>query len=96
MEVSTTIPDFACGAVLRPRAHSLEGISRAKIRSVKQTVVVILGYIICSAPAIIIQLWKAWIDGEQHIGMYLGFVIQLQTFRLHFFRQIIATNGIFG
>ena len=69
MEVSNTIPDFACA--IRPRAHSLEGISRAKIRSVKQTVVVILGYIICSAPAILVQLWKAWIKGEQHLSKYL-------------------------
>ena len=64
-----TIPNFACST--RPRAHSLEGISRAKIRSVKQTIVVILGYIICSAPAIIVQLWKAWIMGEHQLGVYL-------------------------
>ena len=70
VEVSTTIPDFACSAI-RPRVHSLEGISRAKIRSVKQAVVVILGYIICSAPAIIVQLWKAWIRGEHHLGTSL-------------------------
>lgn len=49
---------------MRPRASSLEGISRAKIRSVKQTVVVIVSYIICSAPTVLVQLWKAWIDGS--------------------------------
>ena len=46
----------------------MEGISRAKIKSVKQTIVVILGYVVCSAPAIIIQLWKAWIKGEHQLS----------------------------
>ena len=36
MELSSTLPDFANS--FRPRAHSLEGISRAKIKSVKQTI----------------------------------------------------------
>ena len=52
---------------MRPRASSLEGISRAKIRSVKQTVVVIVSYIICSAPTVLVQLWKAWVDGSQEL-----------------------------
>lgn len=35
-------------------------ISRAKINTVKQTVLVIAIYIICSAPFICVQLWAAW------------------------------------
>ena len=43
-----------------PRSHSVKGISRAKIKTVKLTVVVIVGYILCSAPFICVQLWTAW------------------------------------
>ena len=53
---------------MRPRASSLEGISRAKIRSVKQTVVVIVSYVICLAPTVLVQLWKAWVDGSQALN----------------------------
>lgn len=66
IEPSTALPDFACS--FRPRAHSLEGISRAKIKSVKQTIVVIVGYVVCSVPAVVIQLWAAWIQGEHQLG----------------------------
>ncbi|KAJ1523630.1 hypothetical protein ONE63_001473 [Megalurothrips usitatus] len=42
----------------QPRTNPL--ISRAKINTVKQTVLVIAIYIICSAPFICVQLWAAW------------------------------------
>ncbi|CAB4065607.1 AVPR1A [Lepeophtheirus salmonis] len=42
---------------LKPRTHSIQGISRAKIKTIKLTVVVIAGYIACSAPFICVQLW---------------------------------------
>lgn len=45
---------------LCPRAHSTQGISRAKIKTVKLTVSVIVGYIISSAPFTCVQLWGAW------------------------------------
>ena len=41
------------------RSHSVQGISKAKIKTVKLTVVVIVGYIVCSAPFICVQLWAA-------------------------------------
>ena len=44
----------------RPRTHSVEGISRAKIKSVKQTVVIIAGYVACSTPAVAVQMWAVW------------------------------------
>ena len=66
MELSSALPDFANS--FRPRAHSLEGISRAKIKSVKQTIVVITSYVIFSAPAVIVQLWRAWIQGQNQLG----------------------------
>ena len=67
---ASLLPEFSGkSSSIRPRAHSLEGISRAKIRSVQQTVVVIVSYIICSAPVVLVQLWNAWINGSQHLGM---------------------------
>ena len=36
------------------------GISRAKIRSIQQTVVVILMYIASSMPFVFVQLWAVW------------------------------------
>ena len=62
----STFVDFANS--FRPRAHSLEGISRAKIKSVKQTIVVITGYVLFSGPAVIVQLWRAWIQGQNQLG----------------------------
>lgn len=46
--------------VYNPRTHSVKGISRAKIKTVKLTVVVILCYIVCSSPFIAAQLWATW------------------------------------
>jgi hypothetical protein len=47
-----------------------EIISRAKIRSVKLTLVVIMCYILCSAPFVIGQIMVAF--GSAHIRSYLG------------------------
>lgn len=35
-------------------------LSRAKIKTVKLTVVVIVGYIVCSTPFICVQLWATY------------------------------------
>ena len=40
--------------------NDLSGISRAKMRSVQQMVVVVLTYIISSTPFIFAQLWMVW------------------------------------
>jgi len=45
---------------LQPRVHSMRGISRAKIKTVKLTVVVIVCYVVCSSPFICAQLWATW------------------------------------
>jgi hypothetical protein len=47
-------------ATFAPRSSSIKGISRAKIKTVKLTVVVIVGYIVCSAPFICVQLWATF------------------------------------
>ncbi|XP_065290361.2 oxytocin receptor-like [Dermacentor albipictus] len=43
-----------------PRSHSVRGLSRAKIKTVKITIVVILLYIVCSSPFICVQMWMHW------------------------------------
>jgi len=40
--------------------EDLTGISRAKMRSVQQTVVIILTYVASSTPFIFAQLWAVW------------------------------------
>ncbi|KAH6940051.1 hypothetical protein HPB50_024500 [Hyalomma asiaticum] len=50
-----------------PRSHSVSGLSRAKIKTVKITVVVILLYIVCSSPFICVQMWMHW-SPEVDIG----------------------------
>ena len=49
----------------------MEGISRAKIKSVKQTVIIILGYIICSTPAVGVQIWAVWYQPEEGLSEYI-------------------------
>jgi arginine vasopressin receptor 1A len=43
-----------------PRVNTFNRLSRAKIKTVKITVVVILCYVICSSPFICVQLWAYW------------------------------------
>lgn len=52
---STPKPHSHC-----PRSHSIRTISNAKIKTVKLTVVVVLGYLACSAPFVFVQLYTAW------------------------------------
>ena len=50
-------PITVVGPVSCPRSHSTRAISNAKIKTVKLTVVVVAGYLICSAPYVCIQLY---------------------------------------
>ena len=52
---------------LMPRTHSHKNISRAKIKTVKLTVAVIMGYILCSAPYVCVQLYAVF--GSPSQGM---------------------------
>lgn len=45
---------------MHPRVHSMRGISRAKMKTIKLTVVVIACYVVCSSPFICAQLWATW------------------------------------
>ncbi|KAJ8408157.1 hypothetical protein AAFF_G00263850 [Aldrovandia affinis] len=51
------------GAVVQPLssgASSVAGVSKARIKTVKMTVVIVLTYIICWTPFFIVQLWSVW------------------------------------
>ena len=58
-DATSTANDDLNGIISKP-SDFVETISRAKIRSVQQTVVIILAYIISSAPFIFCQLWAVW------------------------------------
>ncbi|XP_009002391.1 vasopressin V1a receptor [Callithrix jacchus] len=51
---------FQKGFLLAPCVSSVKSISRAKIRTVKMTFVIVTAYIICWAPFFIIQMWSVW------------------------------------
>uniref|UniRef100_A0A4W5LM07 Arginine vasopressin receptor 2b, tandem duplicate, 1 n=1 Tax=Hucho hucho TaxID=62062 RepID=A0A4W5LM07_9TELE len=51
------------GIVTKPlpsRASSVAGVSKARIKTVKMTVVIVLVYIICWTPFFTVQLWSVW------------------------------------
>ncbi|XP_056129620.1 vasopressin V2 receptor [Lampris incognitus] len=45
------------------RASSIAGVSKARVKTVKMTVAIVLAYIICWAPFFTVQLWSVW-DAE--------------------------------
>ncbi|XP_059472909.1 oxytocin receptor-like [Neocloeon triangulifer] len=57
---------------LQPRVHSIRGISRAKLKTVKLTVVVIMCYVVCSSPFISAQLWATWDPDAIHSPFWSG------------------------
>ncbi|KAF7463928.1 Hypothetical predicted protein [Marmota monax] len=48
------------GILVAPCVSSVKTISRAKIRTVKMTFVIVTAYILCWAPFFIIQMWSVW------------------------------------
>ncbi|XP_045645637.1 vasopressin V1a receptor [Ursus americanus] len=53
---------FHKGFLLAPCISSVKNISRAKIRTVKMTFVIVTVYIVCWAPFFILQMWSVWDD----------------------------------
>uniref|UniRef100_A0AAZ1X7K7 G-protein coupled receptors family 1 profile domain-containing protein n=1 Tax=Oreochromis aureus TaxID=47969 RepID=A0AAZ1X7K7_OREAU len=52
-------------AVSKPpssRASSVAGVSKARVKTVKMTVVIVLAYILCWTPFFTVQLWSVWDD----------------------------------
>ena len=80
---SSTKDDINSGSasnnkMLRPRSHSTKNISKAKIKTIKLTMAVILGYIICSAPFCLAQIWSVFIN--PNIGKLVFFYNILKSF----------------
>ncbi|XP_001520677.2 vasopressin V1a receptor [Ornithorhynchus anatinus] len=46
--------------LLTPCVSSIKSISRAKIRTVKMTLVIVTVYVVCSAPFFVVQMWSTW------------------------------------
>ena len=65
---STTTPEtFRTGStdlVTCPRIHSTKAISNAKIKTVKLTVVVVAGFLICSAPFTCVWLYVVFAENH--------------------------------
>nr|ADH29725.1 arginine vasopressin receptor 1A [Peromyscus californicus] len=53
---------FHKGLLVTPCVSSVKTISRAKIRTVKMTFVIVTAYILCWAPFFIVQMWSVWDD----------------------------------
>ncbi|KAK5934535.1 hypothetical protein CgunFtcFv8_014925 [Champsocephalus gunnari] len=45
---------------LSSRASSVAGMSKARVKTVKMTVVIVFAYILCWAPFFTVQLWSVW------------------------------------
>ncbi|XP_029357737.1 vasopressin V2 receptor-like [Echeneis naucrates] len=48
------------GLPLPSRASGGAGMSKARVKTLKMTVVIVLAYIVCWAPFFTVQLWSAW------------------------------------
>lgn len=59
---------FHKGLLLAPCVSSVKTISRAKIRTVKMTFVIVTAYIVCWAPFFIIQMWSVWDENFNWTG----------------------------
>ena len=71
-----------------PRSHSTRAISKAKIKTVKLTIVVVVGYLIYSAPYVCIQLYASFSNPTVSMSMYLlntysYVLIHMSTFYSH-------------
>ncbi|KAM6218613.1 vasopressin V1b receptor [Rhynchocyon petersi] len=55
---------------LPSRVSSISTISRAKIRTVKMTFVIVLAYIACWAPFFSVQMWSVWDEDAPDEGKY--------------------------
>ncbi|XP_056454649.1 arginine vasopressin receptor 1Aa [Gadus chalcogrammus] len=55
------------GLIGKSSVSSVTTISRAKLRTVKMTFVIVLAYIVCWAPFFIVQMWSVW-DENFNLG----------------------------
>lgn len=52
----------AASRPLSSRASNVGGVSKARVKTVKMTVVIVVAYVICWAPFFTVQLWSVWDD----------------------------------
>ncbi|KAG8222140.1 hypothetical protein J437_LFUL002137 [Ladona fulva] len=55
-----------------PRTHSMGTISRAKMRTLRLTIVAVACYILCSCPFVLSQLWATWYPGATESSFWRG------------------------
>ena len=67
-ENSMKMPKFLPGRQRYEIDDDLNTISRAKMRSVQQTVVIVLTYFLSSTPFICAQLWAVWGKPSQAVS----------------------------
>uniref|UniRef100_A0A8C5PE04 Arginine vasopressin receptor 1B n=1 Tax=Leptobrachium leishanense TaxID=445787 RepID=A0A8C5PE04_9ANUR len=60
MQTTATGTRGSNGQVMPSRVSSIRTISRAKIRTVKMTFVIVLSYVICWTPFFSVQMWSVW------------------------------------
>ncbi|XP_068168681.1 arginine vasopressin receptor 1Aa [Antennarius striatus] len=54
------------GLIGKNSVSSVTTISRAKLRTVKMTLVIVLAYIVCWAPFFTVQMWSVWDENFQY------------------------------
>uniref|UniRef100_H3CPI6 Arginine vasopressin receptor 2b, tandem duplicate, 1 n=2 Tax=Tetraodon nigroviridis TaxID=99883 RepID=H3CPI6_TETNG len=52
----------AASRPLPSRASTVSGVSRARVKTAKMTVVIVVAYVLCWAPFFAVQLWSVWDD----------------------------------
>ena len=72
--------------IYNSRSHSIRTISNAKIKTVKLTVVVVVGYLVCSAPFVFVQLYTVWGNPPSKLRKNL--------YRLSHFDWLLATVSL--
>ncbi|TSK13426.1 [Arg8]-vasotocin receptor [Bagarius yarrelli] len=58
------------GLLGKNSVSSVSTISRAKLRTVKMTFVIVLAYIVCWAPFFIVQMWSVWDENFLWDGIF--------------------------
>lgn len=58
------------GLIGKNSVSSITTISRAKLRTVKMTFVIVVAYVVCWAPFFTVQMWSVWDEDFQWVGEY--------------------------
>ncbi|XP_038668116.1 LOW QUALITY PROTEIN: mesotocin receptor-like [Scyliorhinus canicula] len=70
------------GGAMLSRVSSIKIISRAKIRTVKMTFVIVLAYIVCWTPFFVVQMWNVWDDQAPEESSVFQFLMLQQLHSL--------------